>query len=316
LVTVSIGLPVYNGENFVEEAIRSVIGQTHDDLELNISDNASTDRTEEICREFELQDPRIHYSRNEANLGAAANYNLTWESSGGRYFKWLAHDDRIIPGYLEATVRELEASPDAVLCNSVVRYIDSDGRPIGLYDSGLAAAGGRRPSDRFAALVLPSHSCVDFFGVIRRAAMEESSLHGTFHGADRVFLAQMAIRGRLLQLADPLIEMREHPGRYTRVHQSSRSRAAWHDASARAKGSFPAWRLFREYAGLVQREDMSQRERRRCTLVLGRWWFVNWNALRVAAELADPLFPGVVGLAERAKARWFGSAPGHFQDGE
>ncbi len=314
--TVSVGLPVYNGENFLEEAIRSVVQQTYDDLELVIYDNASTDRTGEICREFEQLDPRIRYSRNAGNLGAAANYNLTWQRSGGKYFKWLAHDDRIDPRFLEVCVRNLEANHEAVLCNTLVRYIDSTGQPIGLYDSGLAAAGGARASDRFAAMVLPSHSCVDFFGLIRRCVMESSRLHGTFHGADRVFLAQMAIRGRLLQVTEPLVEMREHPNRYTRLHVSSDSRAAWHEGSGGQGVAVPAWRLFREYADLVRHENLSSTERRRCTAVLARWWFVNWNALRVATELVDPAVPGTVGVAERWKARLFGLAPGHYRDRE
>jgi len=313
LNTVSIGLPVYNGENFLEEAIRSVVQQTYDDLELVICDNASTDRTGEICREFEQLDPRIRYFRNPENLGAAANYNLTWRNSGGKYFKWLAHDDRIDPRFLEVSVRSLEADQEAVLCNSVVRYIDSTGRSIGFYDSGLAAAGAARPSERFAAMVLPSHSCVDFFGLIRRGAMESSNLHGSFHGADRVFLAQLALRGRFIQVADPLVDMREHPNRYTRLHVSSSSRAAWHEGGGEPGVLFPAWRLFREDAGLVRHENLSRVERRRCAAALARWWFVNWNAFRVAAELMDPVLPGTVGAAERVKARLFGLAPGHFR---
>ncbi len=75
---VSIGLPVYNGDNFLAEAIDSILRQTMEDFELIISDNASTDRTEEICREYAAGDSRIRYYRNESNLGAMANYNLVF----------------------------------------------------------------------------------------------------------------------------------------------------------------------------------------------------------------------------------------------
>ena len=104
---VSIGIPVYNGENFLEEAIRSVLAQTYQDLELVIADNASSDRTAEIGQDFAASDGRVRYVRNARNLGAAPNYNRVWEQSRGDLFKWLSHDDRILPGYVAATVAAL-----------------------------------------------------------------------------------------------------------------------------------------------------------------------------------------------------------------
>jgi glycosyltransferase involved in cell wall biosynthesis len=309
---VSVGLPVYNGENYIAEAIASVLAQTCEDLELIIQDNASTDRTPEICREFLAKDSRVRYYRNPRNLGAAPNYNLAFGLARGRYYKWLAHDDRLLPGYLEAATRALEARPDVVLCNSVVRYIDAEGRYIGLYDSGLGKADIESASKRFASLVLSSHSCVDFFGVIRREAMNRSLLHGSFHGADRAFLAQMALRGRFLQLAEPLVEMREHDNRYTRKQARATERQAWHDASLRGKITFPAWRLYAEYLKAVRGEDLPAAERARCYAVLAQWWFTNWNAARATVDVLAVLMPGAPAAAERVKTRLFGAAPGHF----
>ena len=90
---VTIGLPVYNGENYLAEAIDSILGQTFTDFELIISDNASTDRTEEICRRYAAEDDRIRYFRHDRNRGASPNYNFTVEKARGEYFKWAAHDD-------------------------------------------------------------------------------------------------------------------------------------------------------------------------------------------------------------------------------
>ena len=117
---VSVGVPVFNGEAFLEDAIRSVLAQTLDDLELILCDNASNDRTAEICRDYEGRDPRVRYFRNPRNLGAAANYNLAFSHARGRYFKWLAHDDRMLPSFLAKTRRILEERADALLCNTVV----------------------------------------------------------------------------------------------------------------------------------------------------------------------------------------------------
>lgn len=309
---VSIGMPVYNGENFLAEAISSVLAQTLTDFELIIQDNASTDRTQQICAEFAARDKRIRYFRNPRNLGAAPNYNLAYSMARGKYFKWLAHDDRPTPGYLEATTRALDERPDAVLCNTVVRYIDGEGEFIGIYDSGLSRADVPSAAKRFASLVLSSHSCVDFFGVVRRDAMKRSLLHGSFHGADRAFLAQMALRGRFIQVKEPLIEMREHGKRYTRAQVRSTERLAWHDASLRGRITFPTWRLYAEYLKMLSAARLPFGERLRCYGILTRWWFTNWNAVRAAVDLLAVLSPGAPGAAERLKTRLFGAAPGHF----
>jgi glycosyltransferase involved in cell wall biosynthesis len=312
LPAVSIGLPVFNGENYLAEAIESALAQSFGDLELLIQDNASTDGTAEICAAYAARDPRVLYFRNARNLGAAPNYNLAHARARGRYFKWLAHDDRMCPGYLAATVAKLDATPDAVLCNSVVQYIDGEGAPIGIYDSGLAKADAGSPAARFRSLVLDSHSCVDFFGLIRRSAMADSLLHGPFHGADRAFIAQMALRGRLVQLAEALVEMREHPHRYTRRQASATERRAWHDAAHRHRIGFPVWRLYGEYLKMVRSAPLSAADRVRCYGVLAQWWFLNWNSARAAVDLVAVLAPAAPGLAERLKTRAFGAAPGHF----
>ena len=98
-------------------------------------------------------DRRLRYFRNPRNLGAGPNYNLAYNMAQGTYFKWLAHDDCPAPTYLEATTRFLDERPEAVLCNSCVRYIDADGEFIGVYDSGLGCADHPSPSVRFAPLV-------------------------------------------------------------------------------------------------------------------------------------------------------------------
>src|SRR5262249_60446249 len=109
----SVGLPVFNGESYLESAITSVLGQTFEDFELIICDNASTDRTAEICNDYAARDSRIRYFRNPRNLGAAPNYNLAFSQARGRYFKWLAHDDRMRPSFLAKTVRVLDDRTDA-----------------------------------------------------------------------------------------------------------------------------------------------------------------------------------------------------------
>ncbi len=127
---VSVGLPVYNGADYVAEAIKSILGQTYQDFELLIQDNASTDATENICRAYAARDPRVSYVRNLRNVGAAANYNLVFERARGHYFKWAAHDDVCAPDFLVRCVGALDRDPAVVLCCGQTRLINDDGSPV------------------------------------------------------------------------------------------------------------------------------------------------------------------------------------------
>ena len=146
---VSIGLPVYNGERFLTEAIESLLSQTYQDFELIISDNASTDRTEEICRKYAAQDPRIRYSRNAANIGGTNNANLTFELAHGEYFRWAADDDRCAPTLVERLVEELDKRPDVTNSFAAVVVIDANGSRIrrSLSDGGDCRAGSSSASE-------------------------------------------------------------------------------------------------------------------------------------------------------------------------
>jgi len=194
----------------------------------------------------------------------------------------------------------------------VISYIDAAGAQIGLYDSRLAGADSLSPSERLAWMILRSHSCVDFFGLIRRSALRDSLLHSTFHGADRALLAQLALRGRMIQLPAPLLAMREHPNRYTRAQRRTADRASWHDSAHGGKASFPTWRLYGEFLKLVRREPLTPTERSRCYTVLAKWWACNWNVARAAVDVLAVAAPNAPAHAERLKNRLFGLAPGHL----
>jgi hypothetical protein len=129
---VSIGLPVYNGERFLRDALDSLLSQSFEDFELLIADNASTDGTEEICRSYAAGDPRIRYIRNRVSYGAIANFNTVFRLTTGRYFKWAAYDDVCAPEFLARCVGVLDDDPSVVLACSRFAGIDEDGRRIAL----------------------------------------------------------------------------------------------------------------------------------------------------------------------------------------
>src|ERR1041385_3327059 len=108
---VSVGLPVYNAENYLDDTLRNLLSQSYRDFELIISDNASTDTTEEICRDYAAKDQRIMYQRNNCNMGIAWNHNRVFHLSSGEFFMWAAHDDVRTTDYISQCVAALETDP-------------------------------------------------------------------------------------------------------------------------------------------------------------------------------------------------------------
>src|SRR5438067_368718 len=116
---VSIGMPVYNGERHLAEALESALAQDHAHLEIIVSDNASSDATPDLGRRYAQTDRRVRYHRNAANVGAAANFRRALALARGRYFTWLAHDDVLSSRrYLSTIVAFLQRNRDVVLCGS------------------------------------------------------------------------------------------------------------------------------------------------------------------------------------------------------
>jgi glycosyltransferase involved in cell wall biosynthesis len=118
---VTIGLPVRNGERFLERAIDSVLGQTFDDLEPVISDNASTDRTQEICASYASRDPRVRVFRNDPDIGVLRNFNRLVELARGEYFRWLGVDDWLELDYVSECVAALDANPHCIAVTTSAR---------------------------------------------------------------------------------------------------------------------------------------------------------------------------------------------------
>ena len=302
---VGIGLAVYNGERYVGLAIEAILAQTFTDFELVICDNCSTDSTQEICERFAAQDERVRYYRNPKNLGAGPNFDRAFELSTGDYFKWAADDDLIAPAFLEKCVAALDADPGAVLCYTQVELIDADGKITASYDPGLNQTMSERVSDRFAAVIIPTHMGTNFFGVIRRSALEGSPLHGKYPGSDQTLLAVLALRGRYILIEEPLFQNRSHEERFS-DGISYKDRAEWYSADNKGKHVYAFWTQYREYHRQVRRHEMSFGDRARCYWHLFRWWFTGFNTPRMIVDTLATHFPGVFGVAQKIKRKLFG----------
>ena len=128
---VTIGLPVYNGARYLQNAIDSIRAQTFEGWQLIIADNASTDETLTIARNAASEDERIHVLGSDQNLGAAWNYNRLVDSCDTEFFRWHAHDDILAPEYLERCLAELDQHPDAILAYPKTLIIDENSDVIG-----------------------------------------------------------------------------------------------------------------------------------------------------------------------------------------
>ncbi|MEI7993365.1 MAG: glycosyltransferase family 2 protein [Methylococcaceae bacterium] len=122
---VSIGMPIYNGEKFIREALDSLLAQTFTNFELIISDNASTDCTEAICREYANQDNRVRYVRQSVNLGPVTNFEFVLNEAIGEYFMWAATDDKWDIKWIETLLKN--AGPRTISYGITIK-IDVDGR--------------------------------------------------------------------------------------------------------------------------------------------------------------------------------------------
>lgn len=130
MAKVFIGMPAYNGERFITEAIESLRNQSYSDWTLYISDDASTDSTPAICREYARKDNRIIYCRQEKNLGIFPNFKFLLDRADGPYFMWAAHDDIREKDYLRVCVERLEQDKTLGLATTCMAAIDSFGRTL------------------------------------------------------------------------------------------------------------------------------------------------------------------------------------------
>ncbi len=296
---VTVGLPVYNGERYLAAAIESLLSQTFADFELVISDNGSTDTTADICQRYSQCDPRIRYFRKSRNEGAARNYNFTVEQARGDYFKWAAHDDLCAPQLLERCVAILDAHPEVVLVYPQTMTIDAAGERIALHPD-LLDLRASQPHARYRAfhyLYRRPHTCNPVFGVIRTPVLRETAKIGNYVSSDMVLLGELALRGQICEIPEPLFFRRDHPATSVRAYPRLQSRAAWFDPSKEGKFEALRWRWFREYVAAITRAPMSTGERLRCYAELRIW--LRWNAGHLSKDLVKrfvrPL-SSVVGL--------------------
>lgn len=291
---VSIGMPVYNGENYLEQSLTSLLNQSFKDFELIISDNASTDKTEKICRSYAVADPRVHYYRYEENQGAAWNFNNLVSLARYEFFMWAAHDDLWDSEYIKRCVEVLQQHSEVVLCYAATQEINEKGE-IGRKTITDPQLGSPKPYVRFGASWRYSPH-IPVFGLMRTDILKKTRLIGNFPSSDRVLVVHLALLGPFYGIEDYMFFYRRHreqstgAGNYAlpgkRALSGRHALIEWYDPQRRGKISFPHWRLLREHLISIKRTPLSITERVACYagilrwMVRQRWYLLNNLVLR------------------------------------
>lgn len=295
--TVSIGMPVFNGEAFLATTLEAFLAQTMPDFEIVVSDNASRDATSQIAQDFAKRDSRVKYFRTDRVLPPAENHNRAFRLSCGRYFKWAAHDDFHAPTFLERCLEVLERDTTAVLAYPKVTIIDSQGNRLHDYSYKLRTDAPDAPT-RFGALVRANHrihGAFEIYGLMRSEALRSIGPQGSYPRADSVVLARLALLGRFCEIPEVLFFSREHEkrsvrelpsrikGGRTRLHKYIGTGPVppleWWDPSKKDIIDFPEWRIAKEYLVAVRDAPIRAADRLRCLMEMFYWLVMRWPKL-------------------------------------
>jgi glycosyltransferase involved in cell wall biosynthesis len=253
---VSVAIPVYNCERYIAQCIESLLNQSYGDFELVISDNASTDGTESICRRYEAQDSRVRYVRRSENIGGPGNFRHVFSLCSGKYHKWSTADDYWHPDFLRDAVAVLDAQPDVVLCYPKTQLIDADGHKIEDYEDNLEldADSARQ---RFRELYSRIGLCNAHLGLLRRSAMQRTKLIAGHLASDVDFLAEMALIGKFHVLPDVRFYRRYHAASSSWARGDAKHQTVYYAPKSKGMSSIGTWKRFGFRLGLVARSPAS-----------------------------------------------------------
>ncbi len=284
----SIVVPVRNGEDFLRLTLDSLLSQTFADFELLISDNASTDATESICREYAARDPRVQYHRSPESLGLADNFNRLIDSTVGEYFKWAAADDLCHPTYLARCVDILKSDPSVVLVCADTVFIDAKGQPAEAppdephkFDDPGWDLRSDSPVERLRYVIRAGHWVNSTHGVIRREMLRRTNRLPRYLGGDYGLLGELSLLGKFFQIPEPLFFRRIHPGASSQhAHDDEWIKNHWAGGGQLA---VPCWSRACHHLSTIARSDLGLASKLSLTFEVLRIMY--WNRRRLRAEL-------------------------------
>jgi GT2 family glycosyltransferase len=258
---VSVGMPVFNGGVFLRQAIESMLAQSHANLELIISDNASTDGSAAIAAEYATRDPRVRYFLQPRNIGAVRNFNFVAARARGKYLKWASASDYCDTAMFAACIKVLESEPRAVLCYGTTRLVDEVTGAVQPFNGDFSIT-EERPSARFCRVLMEMRLNNPFNGLIRMEALRKTGLIRRYQGGDLVLMAELAMAGTFILLPRPFLYRRI--GAHTFSSQLSDTELRYFiDPEAKSSADLDRLRMNIDYFTSVLCASMSFLEKKR-----------------------------------------------------
>jgi len=279
---ISIGMPAYNCERYIAQSIESLLAQTYGSFELVISDNASIDGTEQICREYATRDKRIRYIRRTENIGGPGNFRYVFAQCTGEFHKWATADDYCHPSFLERCLGVLESNPKTVLCYPKTRLIKADGSPITDYEDNLHLQEDL-PSERFMRLLTTIGLCNAHLGLIRRAAAAQTRLIAAERASDVHFLAELALYGKFHLIPESLFFRRYHEQSSSWNRSDDSHQRKYYAPGTKSHYGGHTWRKFAGLARAIWHAPISFAEKTRLSAKLSR--MAAWDRQDLGREL-------------------------------
>jgi glycosyltransferase involved in cell wall biosynthesis len=292
---VTIGVPAYNAERYLALSLESLVKQTYEDIEILVCDNASTDSTANIVREFANRDRRIRYVRNEENIGAGRNFIRCVELTRSELFRWQAADDLSAPTLVERCVEVLDARPDVIQAYARTILIDENGAELEKYNERIQTLADS-PRQRYLHVMRNIGLVNSSFGVMRTNLLRKTAILGAHPGGDIVWQAEMALYGKLYEVPEYLHFRRMHAGAHSAMTFAQRH--TFYNPSRSPGRELRMWRQAYERVVSVMRSPLPPGERIRLTASIARDAIASRDTLM--AELVGSLRHRWSGVASSA----------------
>ena len=208
---VSIGVPIFNEEKHLAEVLDSLLAQDYENIEIMISDNASTDSTPRICAEYVAKDPRIRYYRNDTNVHCFQNFNRVFRFARGEFFMWASGHDLHHPSHVSKCVEIMLEDPSIVLSYSEMFWIDDKGQPLEPMEKGqeyIDTRGLELHLLRINVVLWGLRNGHATYGLFRTQALNKTPIFTHIFSPDLALLIELAAIGKFAYTSDPLLYMR------------------------------------------------------------------------------------------------------------
>ena len=259
---VTVGLAVYNGENHgLRECLESILEQDYANIEVIISDNASTDHTAQLCLEFAAKDHRIRFYQHETNLGAVKNFYRVLHLCTTPFFKWADHGDTLKPAYISSCMKRMVNDDAIVLCYPRTLMVHENGTTEIANDHVNAVDDS--PVDRYLHVISELCYCNAAYGLMRTSMIREIRIGDQeCKGADGVILAEIALRGKIAQIDDVLYVTKRDKKWSLGIEEQTARICRMNTPNDMNRGiTFPFCRMVGEYLQTVRFSSLSESDK-------------------------------------------------------